>query len=292
MIKKFPFTKILGWSPSRYEAFHYCKRMYYYNYYGKNDTDSTPEKISQLKALTSAPLATGSIVHIMIEFLLKRLQECEKDINIEKFFDFTRKNTDEYCSNNTFMEVYYKETKAVKTDEIYKPVEACLKELLGSQRFGWIFNEAILNKKKWIIEPPGFGETRINELKAYCKVDFLFPMNDQVVILDWKTGKDKGDHFRKQLLAYTCWANYHLGVEAINIQPFVVMLSPTYNEIPFEFGNSDIKFFSVQVKEETEEMYEYCSNVKSNIPKEKSFFAKTKSEKKCAYCNYRELCQK
>ncbi|MEY3127310.1 MAG: hypothetical protein RL273_1487, partial [Bacteroidota bacterium] len=53
--------------------------------------------------------------------------------------------------------------------------------LIKSERFDWI--KARSNKSDWIIEPYGYGETRIKELKAYFKVDFL--------LLDALTDKTK-----------------------------------------------------------------------------------------------------
>ena len=44
-IKAFGFTPILGWSFSRYGIFSDCKRKYYYQYYGKYDTQYKRDKI-------------------------------------------------------------------------------------------------------------------------------------------------------------------------------------------------------------------------------------------------------
>jgi hypothetical protein len=57
-------------------------------------------------------------------------------------------------------------------------------------------------RHKWVIEPPGFGETRINDLKAYCKVDCMIPTEEGVYIFDWKTGKNDVAKHRKQLIGY------------------------------------------------------------------------------------------
>ena len=47
----FDFSKILGWSVSRYNMFQTCKRQYYYNYYGKYDNKYPYSEIKKLKNL-------------------------------------------------------------------------------------------------------------------------------------------------------------------------------------------------------------------------------------------------
>ena len=62
---------------------------------------------------------------------------------------------------------------------------------LESERFEWIKESAISEIENWIIEPQGFGESRLDGLKLYCKVDFLTPFDGKIVILEWKTGKNE-----------------------------------------------------------------------------------------------------
>ena len=70
-------------------------------------------------------------------------------------------------------------------EAIYK----CLQLFIESDRYAWINQQPMEQRHKWVIEPPGFGETRINDLKAYCKVDCMIPTEEGVFIFDWKTGK-------------------------------------------------------------------------------------------------------
>ena len=290
MLKRFEYTSLLGWSASRYDMFKLCKRQYYYNYYAKYDKEFPLDKLKYLKNLTSIALETGTIVHDVHETLFKRLQKSDEEIDQERFFKYAFDLTEKNCSSKSFIEVYYKEIVKVNSDELYDKVKLCLINLLGSDRFAWILNKAIESKNNWIIEPPGYGETRINGLKAYCKVDFLYPIHDEVFIIDWKTGKQDEEKHRKQLIGYTVWASYHLGIAPSKINPIVSYLFPNYDEVKVRFTEEDIKDFSDKLLEETNEMYQYCSNINENIPIEKSLFSKTSNEKICAYCNYKELC--
>jgi len=289
-IKQFEFTPILGWSASRYDTFNTCRRRYYYTYYAKFDPEFSANKINQLKKMTSVPLEIGNIVHDIIKVLLERLQKTEQQIDARRFYNYARNITEQYCKK-TFSEVYYKEIDQVNIDDIYENVRRILSNLLNSQRFIWIIKNAVQNKRQWVIEPPGFGQTIINDLKAYCKVDFLFPVENVLYIMDWKTGKaDKKKH-QKQMLGYTAWASFHFNHDPEKIHPIIAYLKPDYIEDTLCITRSDTDNFAETVKKETYKMYEFCTSIEDNLPKGKEIFEKTTNKVFCNYCNFRELCQ-
>lgn len=290
LIKQFDFTPILGWSASRYDTFKTCRRRYYYTYYAKFDPEYPPEKINRLKQMTSIPLETGNIVHDIIKVLLERFQKTEQQINTSRFYDYARKITEKYCQK-TFSEIYYHEIQQLNIDDIYETVRLILSNLLNSQRFMWLIQNAIKTKDRWIIEPPGFGQTVINGLKAYCKVDFLFPVEDELYIMDWKTGKADNNKHHKQMLGYTAWAAFHFNHAPEKIRPIIAYLKPYYTEDTLHITRPDISAFADTVKKETHEMYDFCDRIEENIPKSKDLFEKTTVTVFCDYCNFRELCQ-
>ena len=289
-ITKFDFTTILGWSVSRYDMFQSCRRRYYYNYYAKYDSSLPRQRIEKLKQMTSIPLEAGSIVHNTIEVLLKRLLKSEDKIDRERFLDYARRKTTDYCNAKVFAEVYYNEISKIDFGEVFDKVRSCLDNFLGSDRFNWLTKKAVLNKENWLIEPGGYGETRINGMKAYCKVDFLFPMDDKLFILDWKTGKPHEEKHKKQSIGYSTWASFHFSKDPTNIVSIIAYLQPAYSEIEIVVNEFDIQEFSIRVAKETEEMYSFCTNVEENIPKDKEEFIKTNNQKFCNYCNFKEFC--
>ncbi|HUT65704.1 MAG TPA: PD-(D/E)XK nuclease family protein [Spirochaetota bacterium] len=289
-IKKFDYTPILGWSLSRYDIFQTCKRRYYYTYYSKFDNEYSTDKILFLREMISAPLAVGNVAHEMIKTLLRRLLKDEGTIRRNKFFNYTFRTLKEYCKNNTFRETYYKEASKIDILAIEDDVKLCLNNFLDSNRVTWLTGRAIKTKKDWILDPPGYGESRIDDLKVYSKVDFLFPADDSIYIIDWKTGKPLEQKHYKQLLGYTSWASYHLNIAPDKIIPVVAYLKPEYEEKEYEFTEDDMKVFFSSIKGETSEMYEYCSDIEENIPKQKASFIKTDNDKICENCNFRELC--
>jgi hypothetical protein len=292
-IKKYPFSHILGWSASRYDTFKICKRKYYYQYYAKFDTEFGREEIDFLKKLTSVALETGSVVHDVIEALFKRFQQSPSPINQEKFAEFTAKAVKRGTSRN-FSEVYYKELDEVTPEFIEEKVNACLVNLMTSERFKWASELAIENCENWIIEPPGFGEVRLGGLKAYCKVDFLIPFDDEIVILDWKTGKKDEYKHSKQLLGYAAWAKEHFSDKYPDymIKPVDVYLYPEYSEMSIEANEKDIQNLAEQIRDETQEMYKFCIDVENNVPKNKAEFPLCEKTFLCPYCNFRQLCER
>jgi CRISPR/Cas system-associated exonuclease Cas4 (RecB family) len=288
-IKKFNYTSILGWSASRYDKFSTCKRQYFYDYYAKFDKDTPLEKIQFLKKLTSRNLETGNIVHDIIRDMLKRYQISTKPLNKDKFFKYSYDITKNYCNSKKFFEQYYN-GKTVLIPEIYAKVKDILENFLNSSRFTWIEKNAMFKSSKWIIEPEGFGETRINGLKAFCKVDFLFPVDNKIYIMDWKTGKPIEEKHSKQLKGYTLWANYIFDKKIDDILPIIVYLYPQYNEKSVEIDNCSISEFAKIVVNETQNMYEYLTDIEQNVPKDKKEFSLNENKFLCKYCCYKEIC--
>jgi hypothetical protein len=290
MIRKFEFTHILGWSVSRWETFSACKRQYYYQYYGKYDRENV-QKINRLKGLTSVPLEIGNVTHKVIEVLLNRMQKTALPIDEQKFLDYVKRATNEITSTMTFTEIYYKQLESVDAEELILPkVNQALENLLKSERLEWIFDQALASKDEWIVDPEGFGECRIDNQKAYCKVDFLFPVGDEIFIMDWKTGKKDDEKHGKQLRGYVTWAYFHFNKAFSNIKPTVAYLLPEYNERSIVVNEYDIEDFSDRIREETEEMYKYCEDVEFNVPLAKVEFPMIENVNFCKYCNFRELC--
>jgi len=182
----YDFTPILGWSISRYEVFDKCKRQYFYTYYSKYAPDIPNYKIKQLKDITSIPLEIGNVVHDVIEAFLRRLQMSDSNIDEQRFFMYAQEKARQAFMQKTFIENYYASTRQTNPEEAYSKITACLKNFIESPCYSWIFMKAIRNKNDWPIEPPGFGETRLNGLKAYCKMDFYSRLTVKYIFL---TGK-------------------------------------------------------------------------------------------------------
>ena len=289
-VRQYPYTPILGWSLSRYDLFSICKRRYFFQYYAKYDREVSIRRLNRFKQLTNVAMETGTIVHEVIEALLRRLRTTAETIDRPRFLTYADQAIEHSLQGKTFEEVVYGETQAVDADDLRPKVHACLENLLASDRYRWLVDEAAKASGQWIIDPPGYGETRLDQLKVYIKVDVLFPLGDEIHILDWKTGKiDSGKH-RKQLVGYATWASIHFGIAPERVRPTIAYLYPAYEEVQQSFTNADLQAFAVQVRAETNEMYEYCRDIEQNIPLDKADFPRVDDERVCAQCAFRGIC--
>lgn len=193
--------------------------------------------------------------------------------------------------SKNFLEVYYGQQEKIDADDLKDRVGSYLKNFFASRWYAWLTGEAISDRGNWIIEPQDYGELRINGLKAYCKVDFLFPIAEgNLSILDWKTGKvDQGKH-QRQMMGYVLYARDIFKIAAHEVKTVIVYLSEPNEEMENSFSERELDEFAGQIAKETEEMYRYCEDIDENIPRPKSFFPKQAGQL-CAYCNYRELCE-
>ena len=289
-IKSFPFTPILGWSATRYDLFSICKRKYFYHYYTKYEPDVPVRELSQLRELVSIPLETGGIVHEVIEALLNRLKASSEQIDRGRFLDFADRAAERSTQTKRFVEVVYGDVPQVGVGDLSPKIHACLENLLDSQRFAWLATEASRASADWIIDPPGYGESRLQDLKVYCKVDFLFTVGDQYHIIDWKTGKVDAAKHRKQLIGYATWTSYHFEVDPSRVQATIAYLHPAYEEVREVFEAGDLETFAVQVRAETQEMYAHCRDVERNIPLDKLSFPRIDDARICGLCNFRGVC--
>lgn len=289
-IKTFPYSPVLGWSASRYDVFSICKRRYYLSYYGKHDQSFPPGLIGKYKDLVSIPLETGGIVHEVIRDLLDRLRKATTDLEYDRFFDHARDTTGRHLRSHRFQEVVYAERPAVEVDDVFPKVQACLENLVESDRYNWLVNVAAPTAGEWIIDRSGYGETRLDNLKMYCKVDSLFPVDGHFYIIDWKTGKAETEKHHRQMVGYAAWACHHLEIKPETVTPVLAYLHPAYMEVEERFDDFDLQRFSVQVRAETEEMYTYCADRDQNIPLGIEHYAMRDDSQVCVICKFRGLC--
>ncbi len=290
--ERYPFTPILGWSSSRFDLFSQCKRHYYYNYYTKFVKDVSPAQMQRLKKLTSVPLEIGNVVHTVVEELLRRFQKSHAPLNEEKFIQYGLDLCDKYFESKEFLEIYYKYTESIDRDSAKERILISLKNFLRSPLYNWIFTTAIHESDTWVIEPEGYGETRIAGLKAYCKMDFLFPVGDEVHILDWKSGKKQEEKHRAQLLGYALAASVNNpSIDRTKFIPRIIYMYPSLDELSFCITEQDLTHFEETVKIQTEMMHAFCDNIEQNIPKPFHCFEKTNFTALCSNCSFQEPCR-
>jgi hypothetical protein len=291
-MKTFPFTSELGWSVSRYDVFQSCKRKYYYQYYAKHDEPAIRDRALYLKSMTTVPLEIGNIAHDVMESILHRLIKSSQPVDIERLENFVHQRAEQYVTSKKFLEVHYKEQEHIEWKPLAERAFSSIRNIVTSDRFAWILELPQSSKDQWMIEPAGFGETRIEGMKAYCKVDFMLPHEDTVYIMDWKTGKPDPEKHRKQLIGYSLFASYHFEGRFAHIIPMVCYVKESYEEVQPEISSDDIAQFVETVRRETAEMKSFNVDEMKNTPKVKTSFPLTDQISSCRFCEYRELCER
>jgi len=289
-IKSYPFTSILGWSASRYDTFNYCKRRYYYSYYAKFDQDIGKELIAKFKSMTSAALEVGIITHDIISAILQRVAKSTDPIDQNRLEAKVRMAVQETLRNKVMMEYFYGERSPIVFEELFEPVLQSVTNFLKSDRFAWALNLDDSLRKSWVIEPEGFGETRLGGLKAYCKVDFMLFDGQKVYVLDWKTGKPDALKYTRQMIGYSLYAKEVTGLDLDHIVPTLAFIRDSYQEVNVEVKETDTAKFQEQVESESQKMFDMTIDREGNIPRDKSEFPMTENYKRCKFCEFRRLC--
>lgn len=299
-LKQMPSSWVLGWSITRFDTFTSCKRRYFYTYYPAFDSETPKRRIKDLAKLTTVAMEVGAVTHEVIAATLHRLQKATTPIDEERFASYATRVAEEHCQQEAFWEVHYGQESAISVDALIRAVLDNLAVFRASERFGWIMDLAARGnaggstggRADWIIDPPGYGETRIAGLKAFCKPDFVCQADGRVFVFDWKTGKEDGIRHNRQLAAYAHWVAFHFDVPVEKVTPVATYLAPAFAEYALD-GERDVgasDAFLESVLAETSAMYEYCRDVDRNRPLSKDAFGMAEDAGTCRWCNFKELC--
>jgi len=297
MPRKYQYSDILGWSLSRSDLFYQCKRQYFYQYYSKYVQTHPVEKIKALRSLTSVPLEVGKVVHDGIARIISGPLKHGRtqDIQPKAIAEDRVKVMKTALGSKSFIEDYYPQYPKDKKTEVesgLQKIRTSILQFFSSRWYSWLRDCTDELKSRWIIEPRDFGECRIGGLKAYCKVDFVFPDGkDGYCVVEWKTGKVDETKHKTQMLGYIFYAIDQFSVSAEKVKPLVIYLGSDYGELTIT-GERDLKDFTEKVKSETEEMRDYCADVDKNISLGEDKFERTSNTIFCAYCNFQEVCSK
>lgn len=286
---RYPYTPQLGWSTTRSETFHSCRRRYFFQYYAKYDPEIPLERIQLLRGLSNIPMTIGSAVHEVLAVLLRRLLRSGEPIDTERFWRHVDRTIRELLTFTSLMEVHYGERAVPEPGELLEPVRACLESVLASERYSWL-RDHLPADPPYLIEPPGYGEARLQGLKIYAKVDVLIQVGGETLILDWKTGRQDPAKHGRQLLGYAAWAEHNLQIRAEQIRCLVAYLLPEYVEIEKQPSRAELVALASEVAAEIEEMQAFCQSPELNIPLAKEAFPLTEDSRTCRHCQFRELC--
>jgi CRISPR/Cas system-associated exonuclease Cas4 (RecB family) len=162
--------------------------------------------------------------------------------------------------------------------------QACVKNFYHLPLLNQLKN---LDSSEWL-ELEELNSFQIDGCKIWVSLDACYHSNDQIVLLDWKTGKsDEADH-SLQMGIYAIYAS-----EKWKIQPDQIFLKEVYlatGEVrEYESKSLDLEGTQKYVKKSIQQMLALLSKPEHNHAEE-SNFSFTKDITQCAKCNFRKLC--
>lgn len=121
-------------------------------------------------------------MHDVLAALLKRLLKTSAEIDVQRFWARMELTLTRELAQTRLMEVHYGLRAAPEPAELMEPVRACLERFLASNRYGWV-RDQLSADPRYLIEPPGYGEARLQGLKIYAKVEGGLSSHGQPALL-------------------------------------------------------------------------------------------------------------
>lgn len=280
-----------SWSKSRDSVFKFCKRKYYYQYYGSRGDIKDPKvkELLVLKGLCSREMWMGSVVHEMIQYILANykgghelhLGELSKKIKsrMEASYKFSEtREYREFFSHGGLMEHEY-DIYVGELDDVYKKAEECIANFFNSDVFKFIKSKRI---DDWIFLED-FLEFDFDGEKVYLKIDFAVKDGDKVILFDWKTGKERDVEMDIQLVCYALYVMEKFGVDVsdIVVRKYNVALDKEDSFVVSSEMISNVKnYISCSIKE---------MKLFEGLDEEK--FLRSENLRWCSYCNFRKVCR-
>ena len=295
------FKNEISWSVSRDDTFRKCRRMYYFQYYGfwggwDFAADKRTRMIYILKQLQNRQMWAGKIVHKCIEKTLKNIKDGIK-VNEERVIEetldvmrdeFKSSQAKIYLTNPKTCALYEHEYELTISDNEWKGnanhVIECLKIFFDSHVYEKILK---LSANQWL-EIEQFSSFSYRNIKVFAVFDFAYRDGDEIIIYDWKTGKEEHDKHELQLACYGLFATKKWGVK-----PELVKLVELYlshgKHIANRLCELDINSIQDQIWNSIEAMQNILDNPIENIAHEDNF-PFTENERICQYCNFKKIC--
>lgn len=297
-----------AWSNSRVRLFRECKYKYYLHYilswtgWNKN---APPEKQKAylLKNLSSIPMWAGSIVHDIIETVIKNGRQTKKwmsrkdakEMAVQALRKGWKQSKNEMWKlkvkgNLNLKEHYYNEDIGRDYTDLYKQkILACIQAFYDFSFFGIICS---LPNKDWLSLEDFQSFQMKNGEKVAVKIDCGFRYKNRVVLLDWKTGK-LDNNVIDQLTVYAMYAmkmGWAKGPEDIIIVP--VFLA-AYAQDPM-CAVPELTVTMPMIKKQANIIsQEYPMLLKAHENKDNpDFFEATDNKQRCQWCNFRDMCDK
>ncbi len=295
------FKNDFSWSKSRDECLKQCKRKYYFNHYGFwngwiNSEDDRKKRIYYLKQLNTKEIWLGQIIHEIIEHVLKQHRQDTKITLghalsiLKKRFDngFLYSKLKEYTGFRSKIHKFFEDEYDIpiteeKKQELYKKAETCITNFYNSDIFIEIKNTPT---QDWITLED-FLSFNFEENKIYLSIDFAMKKDDEIILYDWKTGKERFSDYKLQLACYSLYVSQKFNINPLKIKAKIFNLAID-KEDTFKITEEVLDEMKLYIKGSIKNMKNLLNNPTENTALEESF---PKAEDyHCKRCNYYKVC--
>ena len=310
-------TSTLAWSCTRAQLFEDCRRKYWYQYHlaprGRAPDDPDEARLAYfLKGLSGPEAWAGSIVHKVIERTLsewRRSRAFTREEGLRLGFDILAReyqNSRAHCAGPEdegaalVLEPHYFRGPDALTetyrDKVSYIVSGALRNFYEAPILDTIRR---VGPKRWL-EPERIaaahlpGDDESGSILVYVRPDFVFWEEEQLRIIDWKTGDWKShapDRAKEevQVLCYALYAQEKWGVPLEQTVPAIVRLYPEYQLESHAYDPHRTEVVRQYIRESHGNMVSLLPDPGLDwAPREN--FPETEDVARCRWCVFRQQC--
>jgi len=278
--------------------------MYYFQYYGfwggwDFAADKRTRTIYILKQLQNRQMWAGSKVHECIQNTLNEIKSGIGKIDIEQKIEttlnlmrkeFLSSKNKKYLTDPKTCALFEHEYGLDLSQEEWQSnadnVVECLKKFFNSDVYKEISQ---LSDNQWL-ELEQFPFFYLEDFKIYAALDFAFRRNYEIIIYDWKTGREDPEKDKFQLACYGLFAIHEWNIKSDKVKLVDLFLSSgNQNELSLE--DFEINEIQDRIMNSTNEIIDMLDDPQKNIARE-DCFSFSDNEQICHYCNYSKICPK
>ncbi|MBI1748041.1 MAG: PD-(D/E)XK nuclease family protein [Acidobacteria bacterium] len=292
-----------SWSKSRSDKFNDCRRAYFYHYYGSwggwdMAADVLARELYILKNLSGRQAWAGKVVHDTIAWVLSEYKvgtEIAFEAAVARarevmITDYRNSNTKGYRqypkSVGLFEHEYNINLARERWKDNYENVERCLKNFYNSAIFASIKSTPT---ERWLpIEQ--LNQFAFEGTPVWVVIDFAMRDEDgNILIVDWKTGKNRKAAEMIQLFCYGLFANQCWGADIGKVVCRLEYLAaPETSTARMDPAGENV--VKTTLRKSIEDMRMLLRDPQLNMAMEDDF-PKITNDRQCFWCNFRRVCK-
>ena len=295
------FKNEFSWSMSRDSLFKECPRKYFFNYYGFWDgwvasEEERVKRIYYLKKLFTKELWVGSVVHGVVEYVLKRfrigeeigLSHALRILKSKMESDFVMSGLGGYSGFSSKAHRFFEDEYGIKITyedkaKLFEKAELCLTNFFNSDVFMEIRRTPVGD---WLALED-FLSFDFEGTRVYLSIDFAMRKGDKVVLYDWKTGGERKADYELQLSLYALYVSREFGVpvDKIDAKMFYLAIDKVDSfDVDGERLDSSVKYLRNSILGMKKLLRDISENeaVEGDFKKLEGFW--------CSRCSFRKVC--